>query len=197
MTERQIEKTKKKIRSFRSKLSAEKRVHGWYDDSAGNRYDIAVLYVQIQDFKGALRYYQWFSKEFPDDVGFPHFHLFWALTLFENEKVNDAIKKVYKTAFSNTYLVYLICGIHQDSIDKSELQGGASLDYAKQILSTCRASLTLEFMHWLKTICQSTDFNRRLDRFISLQKLIADEGVGQRRLDLLKVSYNYVVEITD
>ena len=49
MTEKQIEKIKKQIRSLRAKLAAEKRTHGWYDDSRGYRFIIPGLYLQIED----------------------------------------------------------------------------------------------------------------------------------------------------
>ena len=44
-------------------------MHGDYDDSAGLRYIIPELYFRIRDYKGALVYFRWFSKAFPDDIG--------------------------------------------------------------------------------------------------------------------------------
>ena len=71
MTERQIESIRKKIKKNRAVLAAEKRKFGCYDDSHGRRYLIALLYTMIKDYKGALKYFNWFDKEFPDDTGFP------------------------------------------------------------------------------------------------------------------------------
>ena len=121
MTEKQIEKIRKQIRSLRAKLSAEKRKHGWYHDGQGYRYIIPDLYLQIEDYKGALRYFNWFEKEFEVDSGFPDFNLAWTITLFKNKKYDLAIRKLYTTAFSNTYLIDLIFENKPLQIEKSEL----------------------------------------------------------------------------
>lgn len=54
MTEKQIERIKKTIKFYRTRLATEKRMYGGYDDSAGLRYIIPELHFQIKDCKGAL-----------------------------------------------------------------------------------------------------------------------------------------------
>ena len=54
MTEKQVDRIKKTIKFYRTRLAAEKRMHGEYDDSAGLRYIIPELHFQIRDYKGAL-----------------------------------------------------------------------------------------------------------------------------------------------
>jgi hypothetical protein len=54
MTERQIEKIKKTIKFYRSKLAVEKRIHGDYDDSAGLRYIITS--VRLRTIKNNVNY---------------------------------------------------------------------------------------------------------------------------------------------
>jgi hypothetical protein len=131
MTEKQIERIKKTIKFYRAKLAAEKRMFGDYDDSAGLRYIIPELHFQIRDYKGALVYFRWFSKAFPDDTGFPFFNLLWSASFFENNKIPEAIQKAYETAFSNTYLLELIAGRDTVQLDKSEMIGYENLEYAK------------------------------------------------------------------
>jgi hypothetical protein len=188
MTDKQIERIRKTIKIYRGRLSAEKRKFGGYFDNGGTRYIIPEFYLQIQDYKGALTYFRWFSKEFPEDIGFPSFNLFWALTLYQNKKISEAITKVYKTAFSNTYLIDLICNKETLRIDKSELNGAENLDYAKQIVEGCNKLLTSEFKVWICQFIETADFKSNLNKFISLQKLIADEPVGPLRLKLIKES---------
>ncbi len=53
------------------KLRKEKTEHGFYDDGAGKRYQIGPHYMLLDDNDGALGAFQWFEKEFPDDVGVP------------------------------------------------------------------------------------------------------------------------------
>jgi tetratricopeptide (TPR) repeat protein len=188
MTDKQIERIKKKIKAYRSMLSAEKRKFGGYIDDRGLRYLLPEFYLKIQDYKGALNYYRWFTKEFPDDIGFPDFNLYWALTLFKNNKMEAAIAKTYETVFSNTYLVDLICSKEVRSIDKSETIGFETLGYAKEIVDDCVKLLTDDFITWLKTLIETEDYKSNLNKFISLQKLIEDESAGKLRSKLIEES---------
>ena len=52
MTDKQIEKIKLSIKKHRAALTAEKRLYGGFDDSAGRRYYISDLYMKIADYKG-------------------------------------------------------------------------------------------------------------------------------------------------
>ena len=196
MTEKQIERVKKKIKHYRAFLAAEKRRFGGYFDNRGIRYIIPELFLQIQDYKGAQVYFRWFSKAFSDDVGFPEFNLFWAATLFENNKVPEALRKVYETAFSNTYLLDLISGKDPTKIDKSELSGAERLYYAKEIYKDCIGLITFDFQTWITSIVDSEEFRANLNRFISLQKLIEDEPVGKMRNHLISESNKFEARLT-
>jgi hypothetical protein len=197
MTQKQIENIKKKIKVCRARLATEKRMFGDYDDSQGLRYYIPELYLKIKDYKGALVYYRWFSKAFPDDIGYPDFNLFWAATLFENNKIADAIKKVYATAFSNTYFLDLISGRDTVQIDKSEPIGFESLDYAKSAFDDCIKLITLEFQIWIINLSEFDEFKNNMNKFISLQKLIKDEPTGQLRTELLQTKRKFTRQLTD
>jgi hypothetical protein len=165
-------------------------------DSGGIRYVIPELYLQIQDYKGAMTYFRWFAKAFPDDIGFPAFNLLWAATLFENNKIPESLRKVYETAFSNTYLLDLIAGKDVKAIDKSELIGFENLDYAKQIYGGCIELITLEFQIYLTGLIEDKEFKDYLNKYVELQKLIKDEPVGQSRSHLVKESATFEKAIT-
>jgi tetratricopeptide (TPR) repeat protein len=196
MTERQIEKIKKKIKFYRTRLAAEKRLHGDYDDSAGLRYIIPELYFKIRDYKGALVYFRWFLKAFPDDTGFPFFNLLWSVAFFENNKIPEAIQKAYETAFSNTYLLELIAGRDTVQLDKSETIGYENFEYAKQIYKDCINLITLDFQIWISKLSGFDDFKANLNKFISIQKLIKDEPVGPIRTSLIQESYKFESQLT-
>ena len=191
MTDKQIQKIQKRIKAYRAILTNEKKRFGGYMDSGGIRYVIPELYLQIQDYKGAMTYFRWFSKAFPDDIGFPAFNLFWAATLFENNKIPESLRKVYETAFSNTYLLDLIAGKDVKPIDKSELIGFENLDYAKQIYKGCIELITLEFQIFLTGLIEDKGFKDNLNKYIGLQKLIKDEPVGQMRSHLINESTKF------
>ena len=196
MTEKQIERIKKTIKFYRARLAAEKRLHGGYDDSAGLRYIIPELYFKIRDYKGALVYYRWFSKAFPDDIGFPVFNLLWSAAFFENNKIPQAINKAYETAFSNTYLPDLINGKDPVQLDKSETIGFENLEYAKQVYKDCINLITLEFQIWISNLSEFDDFKANLNKFISIQKLIKDEPVGPMRTGLIHESTKFERQLT-
>jgi len=196
MTEKQIQKIQRTVKAYRAILATEKRRFGGYMDSGGIRYIIPELYLKIQDYKGALTYFRWFSKAFPDDIGFPAFNLFWAATLFENNKIPEGLGKVYETAFSNTYLLDLIAGKDTNPIDKSELIGFENLDYAKQIYEGCIELITLEFQIYITGLVVSNEFIDNLNRFVALQKLIKDEPVGQMRTHLIQESDKFERQLT-
>jgi hypothetical protein len=191
MTDKQIQKIQKRIKAYRAILANEKKRFGGYMDSGGIRYVISELYLQIRDYKGAMTYFRWFSKAFPDDIGFPAFNLFWAATLFENNKIQESLRKVYETAFSNTYLLDLIAGKEAKPIDKSELIGFENLDYAKQIYKGCIELITLEFQIYLTALIDDKGFTDNLNKYIALQKLIKDEPDGQMRSHLINESAKF------
>jgi hypothetical protein len=197
MTDKQIENIKNTIKIFRSRLSGEKRRFGGYFDNGGVRYIIPELYLQIGDYKGALTYYRWFSREFPDDTGFPSFNLFCTLILYHNKRLKEAARLAYRTAFSNTYLIDLICNKTPTNIDKSELDGGESLIYAKEIVEGCNKLMNSDFKVWLCKLSETDEFKANLNRFISLQKLIKDEPSGPLRSHLIDESSKLERQLTN
>lgn len=197
MNDKQIERIKDKIKVYRTRLASEKRRFGGYFDNGGIRYVIPELYLQIGDYKGALTYFTWFSREFYDDIGFPFFNLFWTFTLYKNKKNRDAVRMAYKTAFSNTYLIDLICNKVTISIDKSELGGTENLNYAKEIVEWCDRLLTKDFKVWICNLNETEEFKNNMNRFISIQKLIKDESEGLLRTTLIEESSKLERQLTE
>jgi hypothetical protein len=185
MNEKQIENIKEKIRKLRAQLAAEKKRFGGYFDNRGIRYDLPELYLKLGDYKGAMTYFRWFSREFSDDVGFPFFLLFWSFTHYKNKHEKDAVRLAYRTAFSNTYLIDLLCGKPVVSIDKAELGGSETLKYAEDIAEWCNSLITKDFKTWLCSLHETEEFRSNLNRFISLQKLIKDEDAYELRSRLI------------
>jgi hypothetical protein len=72
LTPKQEERLRLKIKRIKSALAADKkRWGGFYDDSRGLRYLPLRHFIELEDFKGGLRYTNWFEKNFPDDICFP------------------------------------------------------------------------------------------------------------------------------
>ena len=73
MTPKQVERLRARNLNIKRTLASEKRKFGWYDDSRGLRYKPTKYFIQLQDYKDGLTYLRWFSRNFPDDAGFPDF----------------------------------------------------------------------------------------------------------------------------
>ena len=195
MTEKQIERIKKKIRSYRAQLSAEKRKYGVYNDGRGLRYIIPGLYLKLEDYKSCFRYFNWFQKEFIDDCGFPDFLLQWSFVLFQNKKYDLAEKKLYETFFSNIYLIPLLMGDDIGKVEKSETISTERIEFAKEVLAESSKIITKDFLYWLKEISTTELFAQRIRDFIGLQKLIEEEPVGQGRTDLIRAEIEFIKTI--
>lgn len=185
ITDKQIEEIKTTISSKWTRLAAEKKKFGDYRDGEGKRYDIAYLYAKIGYFNGAMRYFNWMEEEFPRDIGEPLFHFIWTVTLFENNNTEEAKRKAYKTAFSNTYLFDLLLGRNVEKIDKSELIRFETLDFARQIKDECLQYGTQRFFSWLRDFVDSMEYQENLNTFIDLSKQVKHAEPGEKKRSLL------------
>lgn len=185
LTEKQIEKIKNSIKVYKSRLAGEKKRFGGYFDNGGVRYKIPELYIQLGDYKGALTYFRWFEREFSDDVGFPFFDLFWSFTYYKNKREKDAIRLAYKTAFSNIYMIDLLCNKPIGVNDKSESH---DLVYANGLVKWCEKLLTSDFKEWICRLYETEEFKANMNKFISLQKLIDDKSLSESRSGLIDES---------
>ena len=90
MTIKQEERIRAKIAAIRREIAREKKQWGGYHDGRGLRYAPPQYFVEINDFKGAMTYFRWFQKNFPDDAAYCKFWFEWAWALFKNNKSKEA-----------------------------------------------------------------------------------------------------------
>ncbi len=188
MTEKQIQRIKDKIDRIKKTLAAEKKMYGGYDDSRGLRYMPPELYLKMGDYPGAGRYFTWFKKNFPDDVGFPQFLFEWTVTLFKNKKYQDAERKAYETYFCNTYVFEKFLTGQVTPIDKEELAGyelpGMMEDfpYARE-----QKELT-DFAQWLRELVADEAYQTTTATYVHLQQQLQSASPGPKRNQLLAQS---------
>jgi hypothetical protein len=185
MTEKEIEKIKNTIKVYRARLAGEKKRFGGYFDNGGVRYIIPELYIRLGDYKGALIYFRWFEREFPDDSGFPFFDLLWSFTCFKNKREKDAIRLAYRTAISNIYMINLLC---KNTITNNGGSGVGDFDYAVKLIEWVEKLLTSDFKQWICRLNETEEFKANMNKYISLQTLIDDESLGESRSDLIDES---------
>ena len=182
MTPKQIERLQAKILKIKRALAADKkRWGGYYDDSRGLRYLPPELYIKLQDYSGALRYFKWFDKNFPDDIGFPIFLFEWTITLFKTGNIKAAEKKALQTFISNTYLIDKFLDKPILYFDKEE-----SLSWELPgIIEIFKYSKTQtefhDFAEWLSVFVTSEQFYKIANEFIEIKRKLKMEQAGPKR----------------
>ncbi|MCG9879118.1 MAG: hypothetical protein MH472_00825 [Bacteroidia bacterium] len=189
MTEKQVERVRKKIKQIRVKLATEKRKFGCYDDSRGLRYFPLELFIRISDYKGGLTYLRWFQKNFPDDIGFPSFLFEWTFILYKNDKLKDAERKAYQTFCLNTYVFDFFLGKEIRPIAKSENISFETSEFAKNLPYSADQPEFSEFSKWLTEIINSEKFKKLSDKFIEIKKRLNIEEDSETRHYLIKQFY--------
>ena len=190
MTPKQIEKIQNKIAKIKRALAADKRQWGCYDDSRGLRYLPPALYLKLQDYRGAMRYFNWFDKNFPDDAGYPIFLFEWLITLFKNGKHKEAEKMALKTFFADTYLLDNFLGketLNLQITEHSNLENSAlveNLNYEQN------DEVLQDFTKWLSEFVLSEKFYLYAHEFLEIERRLKTEPVGITRSQLVSRRYS-------
>lgn len=196
MSPKQIDIIKNKISRIKLDLANEKKRYGGHIDRGGLRYLPPELYLKLNDYKGALRYFNWFHKNFDDDLGFPIFLFEWSITLFKCKKFKEAEKMVLKTFFSNTYLIdkffdkeFLELGLKEESNwEKRELV--ENLIYHHSIAEL------IDFSSWLSEFSNSPKFYQYANEFIDIERQLMSEPVGIKRSKLVNRRFSLLNDYT-
>ncbi len=186
MTDKQIERVKAKIEKYKKALAADKKYWGGqYHDGQGIRYIIPEQFIKINDYKGGLRYLNWFDKNFPDDSGYPIFLFEWAFILFKCDKLIEAENKAHQTFFSNTYLFDKFLGKELLRLDKNE---SSNWEFESLVDGFPYSSLDTEFIEfasWTQNVLSSRIFLDKANEFIEIERKLKTEPVGQKRTELV------------
>ncbi|MBU8881536.1 hypothetical protein KSK37_00405 [Kaistella sp. DKR-2] len=164
MTPKQKERIQLKIAKIKKELAADKkRWGGYYDDSRGLRYLPPELYLKIQDYSGALRYFNWFHKNFPDDSGYPVFLFEWTITLFKKGKIKEAKAKTLQTDRANSWIVPAFLQVDNSRPPAKTFSNWQTQDVAEE-------------MGYSKTDAELSDFTLWLNDFVSGAEFIQLRG---------------------
>ena len=188
MTPKQIERIQNKIVKIKRALAADKRrCGGYYDDSRGLRYLAPELYIKMKDYKGAMRYFNWFNKTFDDDMGFPFFLFEWSITLFKNGKLKEAEKKMFRAIFISDTLKDNFLEQDYFSLNTNE---NSSLEIVTLLNDQIYNFSDVEFKdfsEWLSNFTASDFFRRHLSEFLSIARKLKTETVGEVRFELVEM----------
>ncbi|MCM5530647.1 hypothetical protein [Parasegetibacter sp. NRK P23] len=185
MTPKKIEALKTKISKIKRTLAADKRKYGCYDDSRGIRYLPVKYFIELEDYKGGLAYLRWFSKNFPDDIGFPDFLFEWTIVLFKSGRIKEATKKAFETFYANTYLFDQFFGKPLIQIDKWEGSNLQTISFAQTLQYSYIEPSLKDFADWLEQTILEDEFHMRCDLYIDIQRQLRTERDQERRSDLV------------
>ena len=179
-----IAKVKNKIAQHKNALATEKRKFGFYHDGAGRRYVIGPLYVSIGDIKGALKYYAWFEKNFPDDTGEPFQYLAWTLALYRSGDLDAARKKLIETMFQNLYIIPCLVGV---ALPPTDIDFTTNWEYPDYHFPKGHQEIwNAEAVNWARAVYQSPLIQDALAKEIELRRKLKNERPGPERIRLLK-----------
>ena len=168
MTPKQAERIRAKIIQIKKELAADKRRWGgFYDDSRGLRYLPPALYIKLGDYSGANRYFNWFAKNFPDDIGYPIFLFEWTLTLFKTQKMALAEQKALQTFRANTYLFHAFLQRPPHGRNIREWSNWASQELAEDLPYAKTDKELTDFAEWLEAFMGSEGFQRFTEDFLA------------------------------
>jgi hypothetical protein len=186
MTDKQIERVKAKIDKYKKALAADKKYWGGqYHDGQGIRYIIPEQFIKINDYKGGLRYLNWFDKNFSDDSGYPIFLFEWTFILFKCDKLIEAERKAYQTFFSNTYLFDKFLGKEPLQLDKNE---SSNWEYESLVDGFPYSSSDTEFVDfagWSENVLSSRAFLDKANEFVEIERKLITEPIGLKRTALV------------
>lgn len=189
MTEKQVERIKNKIERYKKALAADKKYWGGqYHDGGGIRYLLPEQFIKIKDFKGGLRYFNWFEKNFPEDIGYPIFLFEWTFILFKCNRLKQAEQKAHRTFLSNTYLFHKFFGKELLPLDKSENSSWELVSLVDNFIYSSKDVAFKEFANWLEKVLNSRIFLDKANEFVFIERELKDEPVGQRRSELVEKS---------
>jgi len=188
MTPKQEERIQSKIKKIKAALAADKRYHGgYYDDSRGLRYLPPRHYIELNDFTGGLRYFNWFMKTFPDDSGYPDFLFEWTIVLFKKGRLKEAEKKACETFYSNTYLFDTFFGTQTSAIEKWEGSNLETKEFADNYFTySSKQEHLFDFAQWLEEYVSTERFVEVSNTFFDIRKKLKSEDNREIRRVLIE-----------
>ncbi len=186
MPQTEEQKIRSRLRSYERKLQKEKKEYGFYRDGAGKRYQVGPHYMLLGDNDGALAAFEWFEKEFPEDVGEPGHLLCWSLALHRAGNEIGAAKKLRQTMFSNLYLVPRLLGSPIAELDIWHGSSDAEPSYAEHIHEPYLQLWSEAERDWAERLYHSPGFQSVRERFIEISRALGTKRPGPERSRLVE-----------
>lgn len=179
-------KLRSRISSYKSALNKEKKEYDCINDSAGKRYLLFALHFVLNDLKKSEQYFEWYKKEFDDDVGEPVQKLCWAISLYRMDKLDEARYQLADLMLTNLYMIPRLLGESIKSYGIWHSSSACDYDYFDYVYDEIFAVVTADDKKWIKTEYDSFVFKRIRQRYIEIYgqlKGIEDMSLHKKLLD--------------
>jgi hypothetical protein len=188
-------KLRSRISSYKSALNKEKKTFGHINDGAGKRYLLFALFFVLNDLKKSEQYFQWYTKEFDDDVGEPVQKLCWAISLYRMDRLDEARYRLADLMLTNLYMIPRLLGENIKKYDIWHSSSDADYDFYDYIYDEILAAITADDKKWIKTEYDSAEFQRIRQRYIEIFGQLKSVKDMPLRKKLLNESYTILDQL--
>jgi hypothetical protein len=158
----------------------------WASDGFGKRYFLGPFYMILGDVRGALQSYEWFDREFPDDVGEPGQYLCWVLAHYRAGDLNAASRKFLEADLMNLYMFPALFGWEQE---KREMWHGSNwqwMEYLEEIPEEYFGLWVPEEIQWAKEVYSMPAMKELRQRHIEIHQMLETEKDREKRMLLIE-----------
>jgi hypothetical protein len=175
------QKIRARIRRYERDLRKEQEEFGSINDGYGKRYLLGALYLLLGDTEGGLKSYAWYEKTFGHDTGEPYDCLCWALTLYRAGDLEGAARKLQVAMMENLYLIPVLIGIDQETLDFWHSSNFEYKSYAEEMPPELFALWDTAAREWAAQRYFDPTLQSLREKYIALQQELKGEPVGPKR----------------
>lgn len=179
-------KIKERISRYERELRKEYEKFGDIGDGYGKRYLLGPLYLLLGDIAGALKSFEWYDENFPDDSGDPFQYLCWSLTLYKSGDLTGAEVKLRQTMLTNLYIFPELLGIKQERLDIWHSSNDEEPEYILEGPLELLALWDEPALLWAKKLYESPEFQKIRLRYIEIYHEILNVRPGPKRSQLVE-----------
>jgi hypothetical protein len=180
---------RQRLRRYERELHQEYEKFGTIHDGAGKRYFLGPLYLLLDDLPGALRSFDWFEQNFPDDVGESFQYLCWTLALYRSGNLAAARRKLHQTMLLNLYVLPHLLGEEQAELDIWHGSNLAQKDYLAYIPPEIFELWDEAALQWAGETYHSPQLSQVRARYIEIYRQLKNERPGPRRTKLVQEAF--------
>jgi hypothetical protein len=176
-----------KTKKIKRNLLKQKQLLGFIDDSSGMRYMIPAMLMEIMELTEGKRYYTWFKKEFPDDIGEPYMYLQWLLLFYYRKEYKIAFIILKEIIHQNIHLIPLVLNQPLKHIDGFWYSSNyEDEDYISKAEIDKMNYINADFKEWLNKNYGKKEYQEIVTKYIELRKELNETHELIKRQEILQ-----------